>query len=220
MCQGGPVLLGHGHPEIEVAVKQEMEKGFIFTSPELAVECAEMFRQIVPCAQRVKYRSTGLEVCQGSTMIARAYTGKNKIIKFYGDFHGNSPEFLVGWGVHNNEAISAGVPREMLANTITMMPDVDEVRKKLDEEKDVAAVITDVIQGVGGIFPFDHDELQGLRDLCTERGVLLIYDEVLTGFRMALGGSQEYYGVVPDIGVFAKAVAGGPSSGLSPVASR
>jgi len=205
----GVNLLGHCYPEIQEAIKREMDRGLWLPNPVFVDECNELLAECIPCAEAARYRNTGTEVCSAATMAARAYTGKNKIIKFYGAYHGVDPEFLVGWGAHTTELVSAGVPKEMLANTVLLMPDVDEVRKKLDEDNDIAGVITDVIQGVGGILPFSRAELMELRKLTKERGVILIFDEVLTGFRLALGGSQEYFGVTPDIAVVAKATGGG-----------
>jgi len=214
LCGSGANILGHCHPEIQETIKREMDRGLWLLNPDLAMECDELLCEVIPCAERLRYRNTGTEVCTAATMTARGYTGKEKIIKFYGVYHGVDPEFLVGWVTRTNDIVSGGVPREMVANTI-LLPcnDIDAVRQKLDEDNDIAAVITDVIMGIGGIFLPKGNYLRELRKLTEERGVVLIFDEVLTGFRMALGGAQEYFGVTPDLGCFAKGIAGGAKFG-------
>jgi glutamate-1-semialdehyde 2,1-aminomutase len=192
------------------AIKREVDRGLIIVNLDLGVEVAELLTEVVPCAELVRLRNTGTEVCMASTMVARAFTGKDKIIKFYGNYHGVAPEFMVGWASHTTEPTCAGIPLGFLANTVVLpYNDIEAVRRKLDEDEDIGAVITDPVNSVGGIFPPRGNYLQELRQLTSERGVVLIFDEVITGFRLALGGAQEYFGVIPDLACYAKAIAGG-----------
>jgi len=209
-CSYGAALLGHGHPEVVEAVKRELDRGLLLHNLDLGVEAAELLTEVIPCADVVRYRSTGTEVVMTALSVARAFTDRDKFIKFYGAFHGLSPEVMVGWDSPTMAATSAGIPRESMANTV-MLPwnDIGAVRRKLDEDIDIGTVITDVVMGVSGIFLPEGDYLKKLRELTQERGVVLIFDEVLTGFRLALGGSQEFFGVVPDLACYAKATSGG-----------
>lgn len=210
----GSALLGHAHPEVVEAVKREVDRGLLLHNLELVVEVAELLKEIVPCAGVIRFRNSGTETVMTALAAARAFTGKDKIIKFYGAYHGVSPEVMVGWSSRTTEATSGGIPTESLANTVVLpWNDIDAVRRKLDEDKDIGAVITDVIMFNGGGFPPNGEYLVELSQLTKERGVILIFDEVITGFRLALGGAQEYFGVIPDLACYAKALAGGTPLG-------
>jgi len=209
----GVNMLGHCYPPITEAITEAMKIGLHLNNASLGEECNELLCELVPCYEYVRYRNTGTEVCSATTMLARAYTGKDKILKFYGAYHGVDPEFMIGWASRTLDCTGAGIPREALANTVVVMPDVDEVRRKLDEDPNIGGVMTDVIMGVGGILPWDPEELKALRDLCAEREVPLMFDEVLTGWRLALGGAQEFFDVVPDLACHAKATGGGTKFG-------
>jgi len=205
----GPLLLGHQHPQVVEEVKRHMDRGSLIFNPGLMVECAELLKEIVPCAEKVRFLNTGTEAVLVAVRIARAFTGKKKIVKFYGHYHGQDDQFLVGKGV-TREAISDGVPDESLANTVLLKyNDIDVVRQTLDEDNDIAAIILDAGMHSGGIWPPTREYLLELRRLTEKLGVVLIFDEVVTGFRLALGGAQEYYGVTPDMATFAKALAVG-----------
>jgi len=205
----GPLFLGHQHPAVMAEMKQQFSRGSMVFNPDLIVECAELLKETVPCAEKVRFLNTGTEAVLVAVRIARAYTGKNKIIKFYGHYHGQDDQFLLGLGP-TNDVISEGVPRESIMNTILLKyNDIDAVRHMLDEDDDIATIILDPGMHAGGVWPPSREYLKELRKLTAERGVVLIFDEVISGFRVALGGAQEYYGITPDMATFAKAIAAG-----------
>lgn len=206
----GPLILGHSHPEIMDQIKQQMDKGLLIHNPDLAVECAELLKQIVPCAEKVRFVNTGTDACIFAAKFARAFTKKNKIVKFYGHFHGSDDQFMIGTATNRDEPVGAGISEAALKNTVMLrFNDIDAIRRKLDEDDDVAGIILDPQGQYGGIWPPSIDYLKELRQLTEDHGVVLIFDEVITGFRLALGGAQEYFGVVPDLAVFAKGIAAG-----------
>jgi len=209
LCSG-PLILGHNHPELAEGIKRELDKGLLMYNPALAVECAALVKELIPCAERVRFANSGTEATMFAARFARAYTGKNKIIKFYGHYHGQDDQFLIATANDKDEPMSLGVPKDSLSNTVVLKyKDISVVRQKLDEDKDIAAVILDPQMNMGGIWPPTKEYLQELRQLTRERGVILIFDEVITGFRLAPGGAQEYFGVTPDLTSLSKAIAGG-----------
>jgi len=209
LCNG-PLVLGHCHPEVVEGIRREIDKGLLIYNPALGVECAELLKEIIPCAEKVRFANSGTEAVMFAVRIARAFTGKNKIIKFYGHYHGQDDQFLMGISNNRDEIVSTGVPKESLRSTVLLkFNDIGAVRRKLDEDNDIAGVILDPQMSKGGIFPPSLEYLKELRQLTVERGVVLIFDEVITGFRVALGGAQEYFGVTPDLSTIAKAVASG-----------
>ena len=210
----GPMILGHSHPEIMEAVFEQLPKGqTFFANNSRGVELAEKLVEAVPCFEQVRFQATGGEVDMYAMRLARAYTGKNKILKFEGGYHGMSAEAQMslapGQNVNFPIAVpdSAGIPQSV-ADQMLIAPfnDLAAVESLLAEDDDVAAVIVEPLQRI--IPPVDGF-LQGLRDLCTKRGVLLIFDEIVTCFRLAYGGAQERYGVVPDICTMGKIIGGG-----------
>lgn len=206
----GPLILGHCHPEVMEAMKREIDRGLLLCNPDFGIECAELLKEIIPCAEKVAFSNTGSEITVYAVRVARAFTEKNKIIKFYGHYHGIDDQFLVGMFRTSDEIISAGVPKESVANTVLLrFNDIDAVRRKLDEDNDIAGIILDPAVSWGGLWPPSRQYLKELRQLTKERGVILIFDEVITGFRLALGGAQEYFGVTPDLAVFSKGIAAG-----------
>ncbi len=208
--EAGPLLLGHCHPEVIEAIERVISRGLLLSYPDFGIECAELLREIIPCAEKVVFSSTGSEINVYAARVARAFTGKKKIIKFYGHYHGIDDQFLVGLSHPSDEIVSAGVPEESVANTSMLkFNDIDVVRRKLDEDSDIAGIILDPCVSWGGIFPPSHEYLTELRRLTKEYGVVLIFDEVITGFRLAPGGAQEYYGITPDLATFSKAIAAG-----------
>jgi len=209
LCHG-PLLLGHCHPEVTDAIKREVDRGSLLSYPaDLLLEAAELLKEVIPCAEKVKFMNTGTETAIPVARIARAYTGKKKIIKFYGHYHGWDDQFLVATAGNKAVVGSAGIPEEHLVNTVLVkFNDIDAVRRKLDEDNDIAGVILDPQMSRGGWTP-SPGYLQELRKLTKERGVLLIFDEIQTAFRLGLGGAQEYFGVIPDLAMLSKSIANG-----------
>jgi glutamate-1-semialdehyde 2,1-aminomutase len=213
-CVGswGPMILGHGHRYVVEAVKKAATRGFSFGAPTLGeIELAEMIVQAVPSIEMVRLVNSGTEATMSALRLARAATGRKKIIKFDGGYHGHVDSLLVkagSGGATFNVPDSAGVPKEVTELTVSVAyNDLDAVRKAMDDE--VAAIIVEPVAGNMGCVPPADGFLKGLRDLCTERGALLILDEVMTGFRVAYGGAQSVYGVKPDITTLGKIIGGG-----------
>ncbi len=210
----GPMLLGHGHPEVMEAVLEQLPKGMtFFANNAKGVELAEAIVEAVPCCEQVRFVASGGEADMYAIRLARAYTGRNKILKFEGGYHGMSAEAQMSLApsarVNFPQAIpdSAGIPQGV-ADQMLIAPynDLVAVEALLNDHKDVAAIIAEPLQR---IIPPEPKYLQGLRDLCDKHAVLLIFDEIVTGFRLAYGGAQERYGVTPDICTLGKIVGGG-----------
>jgi glutamate-1-semialdehyde 2,1-aminomutase len=212
----GALILGHAFPSVVVAVQAQAPKGMHFFGT-LNEQCIELARELVdaiPCAEKIAFTTTGSEATFYAMRIARAFTGRDKILKCEGGYHGNhdysnfsvSPRSLSNYPAGQPE--TAGVPSS-LAESVLVGPynDLETIRRIVETHRDdLAAVIVEPVQRV--IFPKDGF-LQGLRRLCDENGVLLIFDEVVTGFRLAYGGAQEYFGVKPDLASYGKIVGGG-----------
>ena len=210
----GPMLLGHGHPEVMEAVLEQLPKGMtFFANNARGVELAEAIADAVPCCGQVRFVASGGEADMYAIRLARAYTGRNKILKFEGGYHGMSAEAQMSLAptarVNFPQAVpdSAGIPQGV-ADQMLIAPynDLVAVEALLNEHKDVAAIIAEPLQR---IIPAEPGYLQGLRDLCDKHSVLLIFDEIVTGFRLAYGGAQERYGVTPDICTLGKIIGGG-----------
>jgi glutamate-1-semialdehyde 2,1-aminomutase len=211
----GALLFGHAYPEMVDAVNAQLVNGTLYGAPaEQEVVFAELIRQVSPCMEMMRLVSTGTEATMHAVRVARGYTGRKKIIKFDGCFHGSHDNVLVKagsgaatFGVPN----SLGIPDETTKNTIVLpyndVAAVEEVLKR--EGDDVAAIIVEpVLANVGLILP-KNDYLVNLRKLTTQYGVVLIFDEIITGFRLALGGAQEYFNVKPDMVTLGKVLGGG-----------
>jgi len=208
LCNG-PLLLGHRHPRVLQALQQHAGVGSIVVNPELAVLAAEAVQRTVPCAERVRFLNSGTEAVLAAVRVARAATGKPKIVKFFGHYHGQDDQFLVGLEP-TPVAFGAGIPGESFANTlIVRYGDVDALSSTLKANTDVAAVILDPAMHSGGLWGSSTDYLRAVRDLTTQLGVVLIFDEVITGFRLAAGGAQALHGVTPDLVTLAKALGAG-----------
>ena len=210
----GPMLLGHGHPEVMEAVLEQLPKGMtFFANNAKGIELAEAIVDAVPACEQVRFVTSGGEADMYAIRLARAYTGKTKILKFEGGYHGMSAEAQMSLApakavnfptaVPDSAGIPQGVADEML---IAPFNDLDAVASLLTEHDDIAAIIAEPLQR---IIPAAPGFLQGLRDLCDKHGVLLIFDEIVTGFRLAYGGAQERYGVTPDICTLGKIIGGG-----------
>jgi glutamate-1-semialdehyde 2,1-aminomutase len=218
---GGPLLLGHCFPAVVEAVKAQLEKGIIFgAQTELDIRLAELVRNLVPCADLVRFGSSGSEVVHAALRLARANTGRKKILRFEGHYHGwfdniawDSTWFPEDPGPRQNPTIkplSPGQSAEDKSNLIILpwndLALVEDLFQKRGEE--IAGIITEPVMSRLGIGP-EPGFLEGLRRICDRSGSLLIFDEVVTGFRWALGGAQEYYGVIPDLATFSKGMGGG-----------
>lgn len=210
----GPMLLGHGHPEVMEAVLEQLPNGMtFFANNARGIELAEAIVDAVPCCEQVRFVTSGGEADMYALRLARAFTGKPKILKFEGGYHGMSAEAQMSLAptrqvnfptpVPDSAGIPRGVADEML---IAPFNDLDAVASLMSEHDDIAAIIVEPLQRIIAPRP---GFLQGLRDLCDRHGVLLIFDEIVTGFRLAYGGAQEHYGVVPDICTLGKIIGGG-----------
>jgi glutamate-1-semialdehyde 2,1-aminomutase len=211
----GPAILGHAHPAVVAAVSEALAGGFALgaTSPR-EIELGEAIQAAMPSLERLRFTSSGTEAAMSAIRLARGATGRDLVIKFGGAYHGHSDAMLVeaGSGIATlGIPGSAGVPAAVAAGTIVVpINDLDAVRAALAEHRgNVAAVIVEPVAANVGVIPPAPGFLEGLRDLCTTAGAILIFDEVITGFRVAQGGAQERYGVRPDLTVLGKIIGGG-----------
>jgi len=204
------LILGHSPPAIVKAVKSQLEDGTHYgTSHELEIKLAEQVAKMVPSAEMVRFTNSGTEANMYATRLARSYTGKSKIAKFEGGWHGGYDALHVGVKYPFNIPESAGLTAGTLQDTIVLpFNDLEGVKEKLKNEE-VASIIIEPVLGAGGGIPAEKEFLKGLREFCDEKGILLIFDEVITGFRLAPGGAQQCYGVASDITVFGKILGGG-----------
>ncbi|HET7711248.1 MAG TPA: glutamate-1-semialdehyde 2,1-aminomutase [Thermoanaerobaculia bacterium] len=216
-CVGswGPMILGHGHRYVVEAVKKAATRGFSFGAPTLAeVELAEMIVAAVPSVDMVRLVNSGTEATMSALRLARAATGRNKVMKFDGGYHGHVDSLLVKAGSGSatfNVPDSAGVPTELTKLTISVpYNDIEAVRRAVAEHRDdLAAIIVEPVAGNMGCVPPADGFLEGLREVCDSSGALLIFDEVMTGFRVAYGGAQTLYDIRPDITTLGKVIGGG-----------
>ena len=211
----GPMLLGHGHPEVLEAVLEQLPKGMTFFANNAAgIELAEEICKAVPCADQLRYLSSGGEADMYAMRLARAYTGRDKILKFEGGYHGMSAEAQMSLAptrlVNFPQAVadSAGIPEAVRSGMlIAPFNDLDFLRSLLAERGDeIAGLIVEPLQR---IIPPEPGFLQALRAECDKYGIVLIFDEVVTGFRFSYGGAQEAYGVTPDLCTLGKIIGGG-----------
>jgi len=211
----GALLLGHSRPEIVEAVTKQMAKGTHYGAcSELEVEWGEIVRKLIPSAERVKFVSSGTEATIMAIRLARSFTGKNKIVKFEGHFHGWHDSVMSGVKPPYDVPASTGIPQAVLDNTLLCPPnDIETLSKILSQDDDISAVIIEPTGGSFVIVPTRDGFLQELRELTKKHNVLLIFDEVVTGFRCSPGGAQEFYNVTPDLTALAKVLAGGLPGG-------
>jgi glutamate-1-semialdehyde 2,1-aminomutase len=206
----GALMLGHNHPSIVAAITAQAQRGLHYSAcHELELRWAELIQSCVPGAERVRFTMTGTETTALAIRVARAATGRTKIVKFQGHFHGIHDSAVSAVRDPFEVPMTAGVPAEVLRTVLVARPNrLDEVRALLDEHE-VAAVILEPAAGRSMVVPTNPGFLGDLRALTRARNVPLIFDEVVTGFRLAPGGAQEYFGVTADLTCLAKAVAGG-----------
>ena len=215
VCSWGPMILGHNHPVIREAVEKAVKDGLSFGAPtRREVDIAELMVELVPNIEMVRMVNSGTEAVMSALRLARGATGRDKLIKFEGCYHGHSDCMLVNAGssaLAGGHPSSAGVPVGAAKDTLTaQFNDLDSVRELLEGNPgQVAAVIVEPVAANMGVVNPAPGFLPGLRQLCDQHGALLIFDEVITGFRLALGGAQEYFGVKADLVTFGKIIGGG-----------
>ncbi|WP_456455543.1 glutamate-1-semialdehyde 2,1-aminomutase [Thermovibrio sp.] len=215
VCSWGPMILGHAHPKVVEAVKRQAEKGTSYGAPtELEVELARTIVELVPSVEKVRMVNSGTEATMSAIRLARGYTGRNKVVKFEGGYHGHVDSLLVkaGSGLTTfGVPTSPGIPEDFAKQTITVpFNDIDALKRVLDEVgNDVAAVIMEPVMANAGLILPEPGFLEKVREITQEKGVVLIFDEVITGFRLSLGGAQEYFGITPDLSCFGKIIGGG-----------
>ncbi|KAF0189514.1 MAG: glutamate-1-semialdehyde-2 [Desulfobulbaceae bacterium] len=215
VCSWGPMILGHAHPAVLAAITETMAHGTSFGAPTpKEIELASMVVDALPSVEKVRFVSSGTEATMSAVRLARGYTGKKVIVKFDGCYHGHADSFLVkaGSGVITlGIPGSPGVPDEIVKNTVSIPYNNEEVLEKTlrDASLDIACVIVEPVAGNMGCVSPAPGFLEKLRSLTAEMGILLIFDEVITGFRLAYGGAQEYFGIMPDLTCLGKIIGGG-----------
>jgi glutamate-1-semialdehyde 2,1-aminomutase len=211
----GPMILGHNHPVIRNAVLDAVQNGLSFGAPtELEIEMAAKVSELVPSMESLRMVSSGTEATMSAIRLARGYTGRDKILKFEGCYHGHADSLLVKagsgaltMGVPN----SPGIPEDFAKHTLTVsFNNIDEVKQIFNDIGDqIACIIVEPVAGNMNCIPPVEGFLEGLRDVCDEFGSVLIFDEVMTGFRVALGGAQAHYNIKPDLTTLGKVIGGG-----------
>ena len=211
----GPLIAGHAHPEVVKSVQQIAERGLSFGAPtEAELEMASLLVKLVPSMEQVRLVNSGTEATMSAIRVARGYTRRSKIIKFEGCYHGHADALLVKAGsgaLTFGQPSSAGVPAETAQHTLVLDFNDEAALNTafVREGKDLAAVIVEPVVGNANLIAPKPGFLQLLRELCTRHGVVLIFDEVMTGFRVALGGAQALYGITPDMTTLGKVIGGG-----------
>lgn len=211
----GPMILGHAYQPVVEAVVEKAKKGTSFGMPtEIETEIAELAVSMVPNIDKIRFVNSGTEACMSAVRLARGFTGKDKIIKFAGCYHGHSDSFLIQagsgastFGTPNSPGVTQGTAKDtLLAN----YNDIDNVNELIAaNSNEIACIIIEPVAGNMGCVPPQNDFLQKLRTVCDENNILLIFDEVMTGFRLAKGGAQELFGIKADIVCFGKVIGGG-----------
>ncbi|QYA24303.1 glutamate-1-semialdehyde 2,1-aminomutase [Gramella sp. MT6] len=211
----GPLILGHAHKPVLDAVIEKAKKGTSFGTPtEIETKIAELAVKMVPNIDKIRMVNSGTEACMSAVRLARGFTGKEKIIKFAGCYHGHSDSFLiqagsgaVTFGTPNSPGVTQGTAKDTL---LAKYNDLENVKELVEANKDeIACIIIEPVAGNMGCIPPAEGFLEGLREICDETGILLVFDEVMTGFRLAPGGVQERAGVKADILCFGKVIGGG-----------
>ncbi|WP_373397555.1 glutamate-1-semialdehyde 2,1-aminomutase [Algoriphagus halophilus] len=211
----GPMILGHNHPMIKEAVLKAMEDGTSFGAPTAKeIEIAELIVSMVPSVEKVRMVNSGTEATMSAIRVARGYTGRDKFIKMEGNYHGHGDSFLISAGsgaMTMGNPDSPGVTKGTAKDTL-LAPynDLEAIETLVAANKgEIAALILEPVPGNMGLCLPKAGYLQGLRDICTREGIVLIFDEVMTGFRLAKGGAQELFGVIPDMTTLGKIIGGG-----------
>lgn len=211
----GPMIVGHCHPQVVEAVKRAMDNGASFGAPtKLEITLANMVIDAVPSIEMVRMVSSGTEATMSAIRLARGYTGRDKILKFSGCYHGHADALLVkaGSGAATfGVPDSPGVPADFAKHTLTgEYNSLESVHSLVAENKgDIACIIVEPVAGNMGTVPPREGFLEGLREICTNEGIILIFDEVMSGFRVAYGGAQELFGITPDMTTLGKIIGGG-----------
>jgi glutamate-1-semialdehyde 2,1-aminomutase len=211
----GPMVLGHAHPAVLTAIKNVMGKGLSFGAPtEAEIELAEMIKKLMPNLELVRMVNSGTEATMSAIRVARGYTGRDKIIKFTGCYHGHADHLLVKAGsgaLILGEPDSPGVPKAFVADTLlAQYNNIQSIEQQVEENPgEIAAVIIEPVAGNMGVITPQGSFLKELRTLCDREGILLILDEVMTGFRVSKGGAQELYHIIPDLTTLGKIIGGG-----------
>lgn len=210
----GPMILGHKHPRVHEAIEDALQRGTSYGAPCVAeVQLAELVCQLVKSIEMVRMVNSGTEATMSAIRLARAFTKRSTVVKFDGCYHGHADSFLVkaGSGLATlGISSSPGVPEALSKLTVSLpYNDLGEVKKAFETNQDIAAVIVEPIVGNAGLILPEKGYLEGLSELCTKNGALLIFDEVMTGFRVARGGAQELYGIKPDLTCLGKIIGGG-----------
>jgi glutamate-1-semialdehyde 2,1-aminomutase len=215
VCSWGPSILGHAHPEVIAAIRETAKSGTSFGIPNpLEVDLARTICDWVPSVEKVRMTNSGTEATMSAIRLARGFTRRDKLIKFEGCYHGHVDSLLVKAGsgaLTLGQPNSAGIPSALAALTLALpFNDVDALRAAFAQNKnEIAAVIVEPIPANAGLIPPEPGFLETLRELCTANGTLLIFDEVMTGFRLGRGGAQERLGIRPDLSCFGKVIGGG-----------
>jgi glutamate-1-semialdehyde 2,1-aminomutase len=211
----GPLILGYSHPQVVEAIREEAAKATSFGAPTaVEIELAKKVVEMVPSIEMVRMVNSGTEATMSAIRLARGYTGRNKIIKFIGCYHGHGDSFLIQagsgattLGVPNSPGVTPGSATDTL---LAPFNDAGAVSALVAQHgKDIAAIIVEPVAGNMGMIPPEGTFLQDLRRICDEEGIVLIFDEVMTGFRVARGGAQERYGILPDLTTLGKIIGGG-----------
>jgi glutamate-1-semialdehyde 2,1-aminomutase len=211
----GPMVLGHAHPDVIEAVAERIHRGLSFGAPtELETQMADLVCELVPSMDLVRMVSSGTEATMSAIRLARGFTGRDKLVKFEGCYHGHSDSLLVKAGsgaLTLGQPSSPGVPAALAELTITLnYNDIDQVRDTFARiGSEIACIIVEPVAGNMNCIPPVPGFLEGLREVCDQYGAVLIFDEVMTGFRVALGGAQAVYGVIPDLTTLGKVIGGG-----------
>lgn len=211
----GPMLLGHAYEPVVTAVVEKAKKGTSFGMPTaLETEIAKLAISMVPGIEKIRFVNSGTEACMSAIRLARGFTNRDKIIKFAGCYHGHSDSFLIQagsgaitFGAPNSPGVTQGTAKDTL---LARYNDLENVRSLFEANKnEIAAIIVEPVAGNMGCVPPQEGFLKGLRELCDANGTLLIFDEVMTGFRLSKGGAQELFGITADIVTFGKVIGGG-----------
>jgi len=216
----GPLILGHANPVVKEALKEQLEKGWLYGTPiELEIEYAKLITKLYKSIDMVRFVNTGSEATMSAIRLARGFTGKNKILKIEGGFHGSHDAVLVKAGsgaTTHGIPNSAGVPADFVKNTLQVpFNDVESLAEVVEKNRDdLACVIMEPVMGNASLIIPEKGYLKEVRKITAENDVLLIFDEVITGFRLALGGAQEYYGVEADLTTLGKIAGGGLPIGI------